>query len=136
MIWFVLIKLPMNNKVHRHVQGSQACAKCRPIACRANFRALTLIVSISGLAAFNALYVPLKLEQAVHSHPRSTALLAAARAPDWPANLNSTSAGKQPQASAVHLTSTPSAPLPTLSPCPPLPSGTAAYAAAVKPLGP
>ena len=81
-----------------YVQGSQACANCRPAGCRANFRALTLIVSISGLAAFNALYVPLKLEQAVHRHPRSTALLAAAQAPDWPSSLNSTSAGTQPKA--------------------------------------
>lgn len=54
---------------------------------------LSLIVSISGLAAFNAMYVPLRLEQAIHSHPRSTALLAAAQAPNWPANLNATSAG-------------------------------------------
>lgn len=55
---------------------------------------LSLIVSISGLAAFNAMYVPLRLEQAIHSHPRSTALLAAAQAPGWPASLNGTAAGR------------------------------------------
>ena len=74
-------------QVHRHSHS------CSLLNCRANFRVLSLIVSISGLAAFNAMYVPLRLEQAIHSHPRSTALLAAARAPDWPATLNTTSAG-------------------------------------------
>ncbi|KAL3145404.1 hypothetical protein ABBQ38_001651 [Trebouxia sp. C0009 RCD-2024] len=62
---------------------------------RANFRVLTLIVSILGLAAFNAMYVPLHLEQVIHSHPRSIALLAVAREADWVTNLNSTHAGGQ-----------------------------------------
>lgn len=73
--------------------GAQAFSQVQPVTCRANFRVLSLIVSISGLAAFNAMYVPLRLEQAIHIHPRSTALLAAAQAPDWPATLNTTSAG-------------------------------------------
>lgn len=68
--------------------AAQAISQLQPLACRANFRVLSLIVSISGLAAFNAMYVPLRLEQAIHSHPRRNALLAAAQAPDWPANLN------------------------------------------------
>ncbi len=50
---------------------------------RANFRVLTLIVGISALAAFNALYVPLHLERVVHTHPRSIALLDAANADGW-----------------------------------------------------
>ena len=54
-------------------------------------RVLTLIVSISGLAAFNALYVPLHLEQVIHSHPRSTALLQAAKADGWSAAFFNTS---------------------------------------------
>ena len=53
---------------------------------------------MSGLAAFNAMYVPLHLEQVIHSNPRSTALLIAAQASDWPSNLNTTSAGKQSEA--------------------------------------
>ena len=74
--------------------AAQAISQLQPLACRANFRVLSLIVSISGLAAFNAMYVPLRLEQAIDSHPRRNALLAAAQAPDWPANLNGTSAGE------------------------------------------
>ena len=46
-------------------------------------RVLTLIVGISALAACNALYVPLRLEQVIHAHPRSTALLEAAAADGW-----------------------------------------------------
>ena len=56
-----------------------------------------LVVGISGLAAFNALYVPLYLEGVIHTHPRSTALLEAAKAGDWLASHNSTAAsGTQP----------------------------------------
>lgn len=62
---------------------------------RANFRVLTLIVSILGLAAFNAMYVPLHLERVIYTHPRSIALLAATREADWVTNLNSTHAGGQ-----------------------------------------
>lgn len=51
--------------------------------CRANFRVLALIVGISALAACNALYVPLRLEQVIHTHPRSAALLEAAAADGW-----------------------------------------------------
>ena len=51
--------------------------------CRANFRVLSLLVGISALAACNALYVPLRLEQVIHTHPRSSALLQAAEADGW-----------------------------------------------------
>lgn len=51
--------------------------------CRANFRVLTLLVGISALAACNALYVPLRLEQVIHTHPRSISLLQAAEADGW-----------------------------------------------------
>ena len=48
------------------------------------------------------MYVPLRLEQAIHSHPRRNALLAAAQAPDWPANLNGTSAGESSKNPHTH----------------------------------
>lgn len=54
-----------------------------PHGCRANFRVLSLLVGISALAACNALYVPLRLEQVIHTHPRSRALLQAAEADGW-----------------------------------------------------
>ena len=44
---------------------------------------LTLLVGISALAACNALYVPLRLEQVIHTHPRSIALLHVAEADGW-----------------------------------------------------
>lgn len=64
--------------------------------CRANFRVLTLIVGISALAAFNALYVPLHLERVIHTHPRSIALLDAARADGWLKDSNGSSSGQTP----------------------------------------
>ncbi|KAA6427331.1 MAG: hypothetical protein FRX49_01996 [Trebouxia sp. A1-2] len=57
---------------------------------RANFRVLALIVGISSLAAFNALYVPLHLERVVHTHPRSVGLLHAAKTTGWQLGVNST----------------------------------------------
>ncbi|DBA86614.1 TPA: hypothetical protein ACH3X1_005082 [Trebouxia sp. C0004] len=57
---------------------------------RANFRVLALIVGISSLAAFNALYVPLHLERVIHTHPRSIGLLRAAQATGWQLGVNST----------------------------------------------
>lgn len=53
-------------------------------------RVLMLIVGISGLAAVNAMYVPLYLEQVIHTHPRSTALLQAAKPDGWFATLDGT----------------------------------------------
>ncbi len=61
--------------------------------CRANFRVLALIVGISCLAAFNALYVPLHLERVIHTHPRSVGLLHAAKAAGWQLGANSTLPG-------------------------------------------
>lgn len=44
---------------------------------------LALLVCVTALAACNALYVPLRLEHVIHTHPRSTALLEAAEADGW-----------------------------------------------------
>ena len=54
---------------------------------------LALIVGISSLAAFNALYVPLHLESVIHTHPRSVGLLRAAKATGWQLGANSTLRG-------------------------------------------
>ena len=56
---------------------------------------LALIVGISCLAAFKALYVPLHLERVIHTHPRSVGLLHAAKATGWQLGANSTLPGDE-----------------------------------------
>ena len=75
------VDIPCKNVyVSSHIRTlTDKCLQC----CRANFRVLTLLVGISAFAACNALYVPLRLEQVIHTHPRSVALLQAAEADGW-----------------------------------------------------
>jgi hypothetical protein len=46
--------------------------------CRANFRVLLVVVGIAALAAFNALFVPLRLEHQIIAHPRTSIILGVA----------------------------------------------------------
>ena len=62
---------------------------------------LTLIVCVSALAAFNALFVPLYLERVIHTHPRSIALLEAAQADGWLTASNLPTSGQCAAAAAA-----------------------------------
>lgn len=44
--------------------------------CRANLRILAVVVGIAGLAAYNALHVPLRLESQIGFHPHTSTMLA------------------------------------------------------------
>ena len=62
-------------RVQRSVSILKACRTLR----RANLRMLVMILAVMGLASFNAMYVPLRLEGQIFKHERAGPMLAAAQ---------------------------------------------------------
>ena len=62
-------------RVRCSVSNLSACWKPR----RANLRMLVMILAVMGLASFNAMYVPLRLEGQIFKHERAGPIIAAAQ---------------------------------------------------------
>ena len=61
------------------VQSSVSILNACWTPCRANLRMLVMILAVMGLASFNAMYVPLRLEGQIFKHERAGPIIAAAQ---------------------------------------------------------